>query len=267
MTARAVEDGLPKGNVPSVNKAVQILDTLAAAKSAMSLAELTQSVKLPKSTVLAICASLSRTGMLSRLDNGSYRLGTHVLDLAYAYLSNVTLADEFSDLWDSVGIVSGEGAVLAMLDGADIVYIACRNSESMVGISYRLGTRLPANCTATGKALLSTYTDEYIRDLLGRQPLRKLTSKSHKSVTSLLRDLHAVRARGYAIDDEETHEGLCCIGAPVFDSSGGHAVAAVAVSMRKRPGNIGSHPAIRPVLNFSRLLSRRLGQAGSERSS
>lgn len=261
MTAHTAESALPKGNVPSVIKAVQILDTLAAAKGAMTLAELTQAVQLPKSTVLAICASLSRTGMLSRLENGSYRLGTHVLDIAYAYLSNITLADEFADLWDTTGIVEGEGAVLAILDGADIVYVASRNSESLLGISYRLGTRLPACCTATGKALLSTYTDEYIRKLYQQHPLSKLTPRSHKSVSSLLRDLQAVRTRGYAIDDEETHEGLCCVGAPVFDSSAGHAVAAVAVSMRKRTGSIANHPAIRPVLQFSKLLSRRLGQA------
>jgi DNA-binding IclR family transcriptional regulator len=259
-----VEGRLPKGNVPSIIKAVQILDTLAATKSAMTLADLTQSVKLPKSTVLAICASLSRTGLLSRIDNGSYRLGTHVLDLAYAYLSNVSLADEFADLWDTVGILPGEGAVLAILDGADIVYVACRNSESMLGISYRLGTRLPANCTATGKAMLSTYTDEYVRETYKRFPLRRLTPKSHKSVTSLLKDLHAIRARGYAIDDEETHEGLSCIGAPVFDSSGGHAVAAVAISTRKRPINLSQHPAIRPVVKFSRMLSQRLGRTDTD---
>ena len=69
-----------------------------------------------------------------------------------------------------------------------------------------------------------------------------------------------MRLKGYAIDDEEVREGMCCIGAPVFDSSGSYAIAAVAVSTLKRPDEQQrEHPAVRAVLEFSRILSKRLG--------
>jgi DNA-binding IclR family transcriptional regulator len=254
-----MEKLLPKGNVPSVNKAVQILDAVAAANNALSLAELTETLKLPKSSVLAICSSLSRNGLLKRLDNGSYRLGTHVLDLAYAYLSNISLTQEFLNVMETFGGLPGEGIVLAVLDGADIVYVACRNSDAMVGVTYRIGTRLPASCTATGKALLSTFTDEEVQALYKKVSMIQLTSKSHKEVGTLLKDLHGVRLRGFAVDDEESHMGLFCIGAPIFDASGSHAIAAVAVSSLHRPTRIHQHPAIPTVLEFSDILSRRLG--------
>ena len=89
-----------------------------------------------------------------------------------------------------------------------------------LGVTYRIGMRLPAHCTATGKALLSTLPDEQIRALYRGAELGKLTTHSHSTLTGLLADLNTTRLRGYAIDNEETREGMCCFGAPVFDASG-----------------------------------------------
>lgn len=254
---------LPKGVVPSVIKAVQILDALAAAKEPMTLAELTQRLKLPKSSVLALCTSLSMTGLLSRHDNGAYRLGMHLVDLSHAYLSNIDLTREFVSTWDALAMLPGEGIVLGVLDGSDVVYVACRNGDQPLGVTYRIGMRLPASCTATGKALLSTLPDERVRTIYRNAKLGQLTPHSHKTLKALLRDLHETRLRGYAIDDEETREGMCCFGAPVFDASGNYAIAAVAVSSLKHPAERGAPHAIpRVVLEFSKALSKRLGATG-----
>ncbi|MFA6311907.1 MAG: IclR family transcriptional regulator [Sterolibacterium sp.] len=254
---------LPKGVVPSILKAVQILDTLAMAKGPMTLAELTQRLELPKSSMLALCTSLTLTGMLSRLDSGAYHLGTHLLDLSHAYLGSIDLTKEFVSTWDSLAMPPGEGIVLGVLDATDVVYVACRNSDSPLGVTYRIGMRLPANCTATGKALLSTLPDERVRTLYRNKTLDQLTPHSHVTLKALLKDLHATRLRGYAIDDEETREGMCCFGAPVFDSSGSYAIAAVAVSTLKRPGESGGKPPVtEAVLDFARILSKRLGAKG-----
>ena len=254
---------LPKGVVPSILKAVQILDTLAAAKGPVTLAELTRQLELPKSSVLALCTSLTLTGMLSRLDSGAYQLGTHLMDLSHAYLANIDLTKEFIGTWDALAMPPGEGIVLAVLDGTDVVYVACRNSDSPLGVTYRIGMRLPANCTATGKALLSTLPDERVRALYHVKALEKLTPHSHVTMKALLKVLHATRLRGHAIDDEETREGMCCFGAPVFDSSGSYAIAAVAVSVLKRPGeNAGNPPVVKAVLHFAGALSKRLGAKG-----
>ncbi len=255
-----IDQTLPKGTVPSVIKAVQILDLLAGAREPMTLAELTHSLRLPKSSVLALVSSLTRTGLAQRAANGSYQLGTHLVDLAHAYLANIDLTKEFALTWDALAMLPGEGVVLAVRDGCDVVYIAWRNGKLPLGVTYRIGMRLPASCTATGKSLLSTLPDEQIRALYRGTPLRQLTPRSHKTLKTLLADLHGVRQKGYAIDDEEVQEGMFCIGAPVFDSSGSYAIAAVAVSTLKRPDDgHREHPAIGAVLEFSRILSKRLG--------
>ena len=252
---------LPKGTVPAIIKAAQILDALAASKEPMTLAQLTHQLRLPKSSILALCTTLTLTGLVSRIENGGYQLGTHLVDLAHAYLSNIDLTKEFTAAWDSFEMLHGEGVVLAVLDGISVVYIACRNSDLPLGVNYRIGMRLPAHCTATGKALLSTLPDARVRALYKGAELVKLTPHSHTTLATLLKDLHKIRLRGYAVDDEETREGMCCFGAPVFDSSGNYAIAAVAVSTLKHPRSDkkASANTAQQVLEFARALSKRLG--------
>ncbi len=224
---------LPKGVVPSVLKAARLLDVVALAGEPLSLAELCERLELPKSSTLSLCTSLCHAGLLRRLDDSTYQLGTHLVDLAHAYLARTDLTKEFELAWQSLKVLHEEGAVLAVRDGSDVVYVACRNGTRPVGITYRVGMRLPVSCTATGKALISTLPDDQIRALYKGKSLPELTANSCRTVAALLADMQKVRARGYAVDDEETHEGMLCVGVPILDVHGGPAIGAVAVSMIK----------------------------------
>jgi DNA-binding IclR family transcriptional regulator len=250
---------MPEGMVPAVWRAVQILDLLASRREPLSLAELTQQLGLPKSSVLALCNTLAQTALLRRGDRSTFELGPRPLDWARTYLESTDITKEFVRAWDELGQLQDEGVVLSVLDGSDTVYVACRNGVQPLGVTYRIGMRLPASCTASGKALLSTLPDAQLRQLYRGATLSRLTARSHAGIKSLLGDLQAVRSRGYAIDDEEVREGMTCIGAPIFDASGHNAVAAVAVSALKTrsAGQIESLAAA--VTKLAALLSRRLG--------
>lgn len=250
----------PRDAVPAVLRATQILDTLAEVREPLTLADLTRRLELPKSSVLGLCNTLASTGLVTRHADGRFGLGVHLVDLAHAYLAGVDLTQEFSNAWDSMHVLPKEGVVLAVLDGTDVVYVACRNGELPLGVAYRIGMRLPASCTATGKVLLSTLPESRVRELYRGGKLQKLTRHSRGSLKALLADLAEIRERGYAIDDEETREGMMCIGAPVFDASGAHAVAAVAVSMLKYPEDREKiRLAAAAVKEFGGVLSKRLG--------
>ena len=251
---------MPKAVVPSVLKGAHLLDVVAASRNPFSLAELSQTLGLPKSSVLSLCTSLTQAGLLTRFEDGTYHLGTHLVDLAHAYLSRTDLTQEFGRAWDSLRTLPGESAVLAVLDGADVVYVACRNGSQPFALTYRIGMRLPAHCTASGKALLSTMSDERVRQLYHGRKLERLTRHSRNSVKALLSDLEAVRGQGYAVDDEETREGMCCYGAPVFDATGRQAVAAVALSMMKSAGSTRmADLAVKTIHELAELMSHRLG--------
>ncbi|MDE2439940.1 MAG: IclR family transcriptional regulator [Betaproteobacteria bacterium] len=253
---------LPKGSVPAIFKAVQVLDTLAVAREPLSLATLTQRLGLPKSSLLSLCNSLCETGLARRTERGNYELGNRVLDFANAYLRTTDITKEFVHAWDEMHEFHDEGVVLAVLDGTDAVYVGCRNGRLPLGVSYRIGMRMPACCTATGKALLSTLPEAQVKLLYRGVTLPSLTPSSHAKLKSLIDDLAGIRLRGYAVDDEETREGMYCIGAPVFDA-GGHAIAAVAVSLLKAEGDSKRRQMTDAVQNLADVLSRRMG--GSSR--
>ncbi|MGH8771566.1 MAG: IclR family transcriptional regulator, partial [Burkholderiales bacterium] len=154
----------PKGVVPAVARAVRLLDILAAAREPLTLAALTSLLQLPKSTTHSLCSTLVQAGLLTRFETGAYHLGSHVMDLAHAYLSRIDLTAEFVKVWDSMAMLPEETIILSVLDGTDVVYLACRNGSRPLGVTFRIGMRLPANCTATGKALLSTLTPARISE-------------------------------------------------------------------------------------------------------
>jgi DNA-binding IclR family transcriptional regulator len=250
---------LPKAVVPSVLKAARLLDEVAGSRDALTLGELALRLDLPKSSTLGLCTSLTVSGLLKRFHDGTYHLGTHLVDLAHAYLSRTDLGKEFSQALDALQAFEEEGAVLAVRDGTDVVYVACRNGNLPVGVTYRIGMRLPVSCTATGKALISTLGDAEIRQLFRGQRLPRLTAKSCRSVGALLKELAEVRQQGFATDNEETRDGMCCIGVPIGDAAGGPAVAAVAVSMLKGTGTERKREqAVATLKELAQLLLTRL---------
>jgi DNA-binding IclR family transcriptional regulator len=100
--------------------------------------------------------------------------------------------------------------------------------NSAMTISY-VGKRLPANCTALGKALLAALPDREVRGLFGERCPR-LTPRSITSTSKLLKELSLVRERRYAVDNGETILGRCCVAMRVEMSALDAQAAAVSVS-------------------------------------
>ena len=253
----------PKSAVPAVARAARLLDTLADARAPVSLVALTSALSLPKSTVHGLCTTLVHAGLVTRFENGTYHLGLHVMDLAHAFLARTDLTIEFVRIWESLALLPEETIILSVLDGADIVYVACRNGSRPLGVNFRIGMRLPANCTASGKALLSSMPRERVKAILLASGLRTLTKKRTGGLKGLFKQLAQARERGYSVDDEETRDGMICFGAPVFDSRSGEAVAGVAVSMLKAAVDQPQRDlAAKAVKQMAQALSKRLGARG-----
>jgi DNA-binding IclR family transcriptional regulator len=97
--------------------------------------------------------------------------------------------------------------------------------------------------------------------------LHQRTPHSIGDVEELVRDSKRTRARGYAMDDEESRVGLVCLGCPVLDASG-NALGGVAVALEKLRWKTLDQKAIRlAIMEFARLMSRQLGHADSARVS
>lgn len=215
---------------PALTRGLRILDIVASGQGEMSMSQIGRELGLAKSSVHGLCAALVAARFLERTPSGAYRLGLKLVDLANARLESSDLPAEFYSVWDDIGVYRREAAVLAVLDGAEVIYIACRNSTLPLGVTFRIGMKLPACCTATGKAMLSTFADEEVRTFYSNHELARPTTASVSSVDALIEQLRVVRSRGYSIDDGETRDHMWSLGAPVLGRENTHAVAAVAVS-------------------------------------
>jgi DNA-binding IclR family transcriptional regulator len=223
------------------------------------MADLARQLALPKSTVHGLCSTLVDLGLLTRKNANSFLVGPHVMRWANAFIAQSNLTAEFYELWQGLDLLHDETFTLSVLDGREVVYLACRNSTSSLGITFRIGMRLPAPFTATGKAILSTLSDEEVSDLFRDTWPTPLTSNSVPDVDSLLEEIKAIRSRGYSIDNGQTRAGMYCFGTPVLDSSN-IAVAGIAVSLlATRVDEKTTAMAADCVRGFARRLSMRLG--------
>lgn len=229
--AEVLEMPQEKSSAPAVVRAARVLDLLASAPNPLSLAELARLLDAPKSSLHGLCATLAQLNLITRHESGQMSLGPHVMRWANAFLQRTDITQEFFAAWDEVAILPQETITLSVLDGSSVVYIACRNGNRPLGVTFRIGMSLPAPYTATGKAMLSTFGDEEVRARLKGAWPQALTPAGTPNLAAFIKELKEVRERGYSIDDGEVRAGMHCFGAPVFDSGSTHAVAGVAVSM------------------------------------
>jgi IclR family transcriptional regulator, pca regulon regulatory protein len=122
-----------------------------------------------------------------------------------------------------------ESVSLAVLDDDKSFFIARAEAEHIVSTGVRIGAHLPAYCSATGRVLLSQFTDKEILKRLGQKPLPQRSVRTLIKPTDILIQIRSVREKGYAISDEELALGIRALAAPV-PGPNGEIVAAVSVS-------------------------------------
>src|SRR3981081_3313395 len=155
-----------------------------------------------------------------------------------------------------------ESVSLAVLDKDTSLFIARAEAEHIVSTGVRVGAHLPAYCSATGRVLLSQFSDDEIVERIGRKPLRSRTAHTITKISLLLAEIRAVRKRAYAISDEELELGMRALAVPVIGENGeiAAAISVSAASARVRAADLRSH--FLPILqSCSRTLSQQISNA------
>jgi DNA-binding IclR family transcriptional regulator len=231
-----VKDDIDAGGslAPAVTRAAAILEVLAESPAVPSgPSELARRLGLPKSSIANILNALADTGLVRRNGSG-FTLGRKLAELGGAYLAAIDLVQEFYDVSRELPSASDETVQLAVLDGLEMTYLARHDGRQQVRLTSGIGRRLPATVTATGKAALATLDDrELERRLAGLTSLPQLTRNSMTSLDALRADIERVRARGYAVDDEETIEGVMCLGVAISARRPGEGPYAASATLLK----------------------------------
>jgi IclR family transcriptional regulator, blcABC operon repressor len=245
--------------VPAVKRALTLLNRLALQREPMSLARLSADLALPKSSVHGLCNTLLNFDYLRREADGGFTIGPAVMRLAEAFAVSTDVTREFNALWVHAGAAPDETVVLSVLNGADALYVAVRNSARPLGLAFTVGMRLPAYLSGSGKAMLAMREPEEVKALFAQGLSTRLTPYGPGSLDDLMDELALTRRRGYSIDEESVREGVYAFGAPVFDAAG-QAVAAISVCFNKAMLGDDQGERHRDVaLQVARTLSQRLG--------
>lgn len=214
---------------PALVRALDILELFIEGRDRLTAAEVTDLTGFPRSSVHELLTTMDAHDYLDKDDSGTYSLGVSALRLGNAYASRFDLVGTATEIARNTATRAGETCSVAVLDDDQVFYLAkAEGAENVVTISA-IGRRLPAHCTGLGKAMLAWMPES---ERLGLLPgvLTGLTPNSITDHDRLAEDLALTKARGYALEREESQFNAACAAAPVRDVSG-EVVAAISLSV------------------------------------
>ena len=217
--------------VPAASQTLRILDYLAGRPARSTAAAIVRDLGLPRSTVTTCWPRWSSSGFVTHLpEDRRYALGLAAYELGTGYARQAPLARvarvPLAELVDR----TGHSAHLAVLHGREVVYVLEERAPGRPPLVTDVGVRLPAQLTASGRAMLAAAAG---RPDPGAVPRPGRVRAAHRGgaplavgPAALLVDM---RRRGYAVEDGEVTAGFASLASPVLDHSG-HPVAGVALT-------------------------------------
>lgn len=196
--------------VKSSDRTLEVLEALAASDSRRTLAELAHELSIPKSSLHGILRTMVNRSWVEADETGQrFGLGVRALLIGTAYLEGDDVLTRADPILDWLADSLGEAIHLGRLDGPAVVHLA--NKESAHSLRYHsvAGRRLPAHATALGKAVLAEREAESVRSLLPSE-LTPVTAHTITTWDRLESELISTRTRGYAVDMEESTDGIRC---------------------------------------------------------
>ncbi|WP_260986155.1 IclR family transcriptional regulator [Bordetella genomosp. 13] len=204
-----------------IDRAMRLLDALAAQPEPVTLKELSATTGLHASTAHRILNDLVVGRYVERVDNGLYQLGMRLLELGSLVKGRLNVREAALSVMRNLHRQTGQTINLSVQQGDEIVYIDRAWSErSGMQVVRAIGGRAPLHLTSTGKLFLSTADARGVRAYALRTGLAGHTRNSLTEIDRLERELAQVRRHGYARDNEELELGVRCIAAGIYDDTG-----------------------------------------------
>ncbi|SFP79477.1 transcriptional regulator, IclR family [Geodermatophilus dictyosporus] len=205
--------------VEALARGLDVLTCFGADRPAMSLSEVAAAAGLARPTARRLLLTLEELGHV-RSAGGLFSLTPRVLSLGMAYVGSLGLWDVARPHLEALVAQTGESSSMAQLDGSDIVYVARASVPKLIALRVEIGTRFPAVQTSQGKVLLAALPPEQLAATLAEPSRSGLPPAVGRTPEQLREELTEVRARGWALADEELAPGIRSVAVPVRDGEG-----------------------------------------------
>ncbi|MCP2254019.1 transcriptional regulator, IclR family [Prauserella aidingensis] len=218
--------------IEALARGLEVIAAFEPARPEMSLTDVASATGLSRPTVRRILLTLQELGY-ARPTDGRFVLTPRVLDLGMAYVSSMGLWEVARPHMQELVAKVDESVSIAQLDGSDIVYVARVAIPKIVALRVELGTRFPALATSLGKVLLAALPAEELDRTLAEPTRSGLVPRWQPGAEERDAVLREVRARGWAVTDQDLALGIRSVAVPLRDGEG-RVIAAL---------NVNSHAA------------------------
>jgi len=216
-------------NVPALDKAMAILDLLAASDDELTATEIHLAVGIPKATAFMILTVLERHQMVTKTGGHRYTIGVKLYELGISYVSKLdvvrTARPFLAHLLKQTNLTAHLGAVYH----GRMLFLDKMEPQSFIRFSTTPGTRSDIHMSSLGKAIAAHLDPAEVRAIVAAVGLGAYTPNTITDPEVFAAELAHIRERGYSIENEEGELGVRCVGAPIFDRTGA-VIAAVSVT-------------------------------------
>ena len=215
--------------VEAIARGLDVLKAFEPGRPRMTLADVATETGLARPTARRILRTLDALGYV-RADAGAFALTPRVLELGMTYVQSLGLWDVARPHLEALVRRTGESSSVAQLDGSDIVYVARVAVPKIITLRVSIGTRFPAAATSLGKVLLAGLPAADLDAVLAEPSRAGVHPRWQPDRAELDAVLREVRARGWALTDEQLAPGIRSVAAPLRDGAG-RVIAALNVTV------------------------------------
>jgi IclR family pca regulon transcriptional regulator len=223
--------------IEAIARGLDVIRAFGPGQPVMSLAGVAAASDLPRPTARRILLTLEQLGYVRLIGAGGYALTPRVLDLGMSYVLSRGLWEVARPHMEALVARTRNSSSIAQLDGSDIVYVARVAVPKIVTLAVTIGTRFPAMQTSLGKVLLAALPTAEAERVLAEPSRSGITPRWQPDASERAAALREVRARGWALTDEELAAGIRSVAVPLRDGDG-RVIAAL---------NVNSHAAETPL--------------------
>jgi len=222
--------------IEAIARGLDVIRAFGPRQPVMSLAAVAGASGLPRPTARRILLTLEGLGYVRQAEGG-YELTPRVLDLGMSYVLSRGLWEIARPHMEALVARTRESSSIAQLDGSDIVYVARVAVPKIVALAVTIGTRFPALQTSLGKVLLAALPLAEAERVLAEPSRSGIVPRWLPDASERAAVLREVRARGWALTDEQLAPGIRSVAVPLRDGDG-RVIAAL---------NVNAHAAETPL--------------------
>ena len=205
-------------HVPSLERALLVLELLGENRDGMTLSEIVESLSLPKNSIFRITATLLDSNYLSRDNhNKKFILTRKMLAIGSSAVSEYSLVEKSFDIMCQLRDLIGETVLIGTIAQNELIVMEQAPGTYPFKFTVDIGSKVSLNAAAPAKSIMAYLPENQLDDLLGQMEFPKYNERTITTPSAFRAALEEVRQNGYALDRAEELEGVHCVGTPIFD--------------------------------------------------